>query len=222
MSTNPYAPQLENLPSVISVFPLTGVLLLPGGNLPLNIFEKRYLNMIDDAMKTHKLIGMIQPDKPNPDGSVQKPKLSKVGCAGKIVDYTETPDGRYLISLVGVCRFEVQEELQATTLYRQVNADWVPYNKDLDAAGCIDLDREKLVNLLERYFEKEGLSCDWSMIEQTSDEKLITCLSMICPFEPQEKQALLEAGCCNERANLFMTMLDIASKSEAQDIQTQH
>lgn len=222
MSKNPYAPEYEDLPPDIPVFPLTGVLLLPGGNLPLNIFEKRYLDMVDSALLSNRLIGIIQPKEPNYDGTVNNPELSKTGCAGKITDFSETADGRYLISLTGICRFQIAEELKTTTPYRQIKADWSNFKEDINAIGCIDLDREKLVGLLEQYFDKEGLSCDWSMIEQASDEKLITCLSMICPFEAQEKQALLEAHCCNERADLFMTMLDIAAKCCPEKKQTQH
>ena len=165
---------------------------------------------------------MIQPKKPNYDGSDYKPELAVTGCAGKITDFTETTDGRYLISLTGICRFNVEQELKTTTSYRQIKPDWDSYKSDLDTLGCIDLDRKKLIGLLEAYFKKEGLSCDWSMIEQTSDEKLITCLSMICPFEPQEKQALLEAKCCDARADLFMTMLDMASQNQSGNKQTQH
>ncbi|MFP4314112.1 MAG: LON peptidase substrate-binding domain-containing protein [Alphaproteobacteria bacterium] len=222
MSKNPYAPDFKNLPVSLPVFPLTGVLLLPGGALPLNIFEQRYLDMVDSAFKADRMIGIIQPKTPNYDGMIDKPELSTIGCAGKITDFTQTSDGRYLISLNGICRFEVREELNVTTTYRQAKVDWSTYKDDLDSVGCIDLDREKLVPLLQKYFEKEGLECDWSMIEQTSDEKLITCLSMICPFEPQEKQALLEARCCNERASLFMTMLDIACSGEIDKSNMQH
>lgn len=222
MSKNAFAPEFKDLPDTLPVFPLTGVLLLPNGQLPLNIFEKRYLDMVDDALSSHRLIGMIQPEKPNPEGVVDNPALSKVGCAGKITDFSETSDGRYLISLTGIVRFQLEQELQATTLYRQVKPDWGHYKSDLDSQGCIDLDRDKLNELLANYFDKEGLDCDWSMVEKAADEKLITCLSMICPFEPQEKQALLEASCCNKRSELFMAMLEMAVKSSEMRTDTKH
>ena len=211
MSKNPYAPDFDELPESIPVFPLTGVLLLPNGQLPLNIFERRYLDMIDAAMSSHRIIGMIQPDKPNYGEKGSNPALANTGCAGRIVDFSETTDGRYLISLSGICRFKVEEELKATTLYRQVKPDWHPYRDDLESSGHIDLNRDRLTELLEHYFSKEEIQCDWSMIEKASDEKLITCLSMICPFDPQEKQALLEAKCCNKRSELFMTMLEMST-----------
>lgn len=221
MSKNPFAPDFDDLPAALPVFPLTGVLLLPGGHLPLNIFEPRYLEMVDAALSSHRLIGMVQPKTPNYDGAQKNPEISATGCAGKIVDYCETEDGRYVITLNGICRFSIVEEMKTTTKFRQVKPDWGPFEKDLNAIGCLDLDREKLNILLEKYFDIQGLHCDWGMIEEASDEKLITCLSMICPFEPQEKQALLEAVCCNARADLFMTMLDMAVKSGA-ETQTQH
>ena len=222
MSKNPFAPDFDALPDSIPVFPLTGVLLLPNGNLPLNIFEQRYLDMIDSALTTNRYIGIIQPKEPNYDGAIVKPVLSQTGCVGKIVDFSETEDGRYLIALSGICRFKVIEELETTTLYRQIKPDWAAYQDDLKSHGCLDLDRARLTGLLQSYFHQEGLHCDWDMIEDASDEKLITCLSMICPFEPQEKQALLEASCCHARANLFMTMLDMAVQSSGTDAQTQH
>lgn len=222
MSKNAYAPSFEDLPESIPVFPLMGVLLLPNGQLPLNIFEQRYLDMVDAALSSHRLIGMIQPGNPTPQGTIENASLTKVGCAGKIVDFSETSDGRYLITLSGVCRFKVNEELSAMTSYRQVKPDWYTYKKDLESQGSIDLDRDRLNELLSNYFDKEGLDCDWSMVEKAADEKLITCLSMICPFEPQEKQALLEASCCNKRSELFMTMLEMAVKSGEICLDTKH
>ena len=194
----------QDLPPEIPVFPLTGVLLLPRGQLPLNIFEPRYLAMVDDAMRTHRLIGMIQPtgDEAN--------KLFSIGCAGKITQYEETGDGRYLITLTGVSRFKVIREHPLEKGYRRVSVTWTPFEHDLEQVSCLDMDREKLTHLLRHYFDQEGLSADWDTVAAVADERLITALAMVCPFEPAEKQALLEAACCKTRAKLFFTMLEMA------------
>lgn len=215
MEQSPASPVLENLPETIPVFPLTGVLLLPGGQLPLNIFEKRYIAMVDHALSGSRMIGMIQPlPESRPQGGDMAPALHKTGCAGKITEFSETSDGRYLITLSGLCRFDVQEEIKSNTAFRQVRADWSSYERDFEAHTCLGIDRAHLHELLKHYFSKEELECDWDMIAQTSDNKLITCLSMICPLEPMDKQALLEIPCCKERSQLFMTMLEMAIKCD--------
>lgn len=191
----------EGLPSELPVFPLTGVLLLPRGHLPLNIFEPRYLAMVDDAMSSHRMIGMIQPQE---DGT-----LYKTGCAGRIFSYHETPDGRIEIILEGVCRFRIADELAQIKGYRRVRADWSGFAGDMDAVSCLDIDRAQLRVLLKAYFEKQGLSCSWDAVDGANDDKLITTLAMVCPFEPKAKQALLESACCRERARLFMTLLEM-------------
>jgi len=206
MDQNPFAPAFASLPKDLPVFPLEGVLLLPTGNLPLNIFEKRYLSMVEDAIGSHSMIGMIQPKDDNVN-------LYDVGCAGKITEFRETGDGRYLITLNGICRFRVAEELSTSTLYRQVRADWSPYAKDLTVPACLDVDRDKLNKLLQTYFSAQEMHCDWETVKKTPDSRLITCLSMVCPFEPKEKQALLEASCSKARAEMFMTMLEMAVKA---------
>lgn len=202
MTKNVFAPDFDALPKVLPVFPLEGVLLLPCGRLPLNIFEPRYLAMVEAALGTDRLIGMIQPD--------QGGALYKTGCAGKITEFSETEDGRYLITLSGVSRFHVMEELDGVDGYRRVKPSWLAFEKDLDAQTCSDLDRDRLKALLQKYFQKQDMDCDWDKIEGAPDGKLITCLSMVCPFDPQEKQALLEAPCCNTRADMFLTMLEMA------------
>lgn len=206
MERNPYAPKFEELPEKLAVFPLPGVLLLPGGRLPLNIFEPRYLKMVDDALSGNRLIGMVQPRA----ADELKPVLYETGCAGKITDFEETKDGRYLITLSGICRFKIEGELEANTPYRQVKPGWLQFEKDLNLSGCLDLDRAKLHALLHSYFSEQGLACDWEMIEKASDNSLITCLSMVCPFDAKEKQMLLEAACCKTRAGTFITMLEMA------------
>lgn len=206
MEQNPFAPAFDALPETIPVFPLEGVLLLPTGTLPLNIFEKRYLKMVEDALAGSRLIGMIQP-KGN------SASLYDIGCAGKITEFEETPDGRYQITLTGICRFKITKELEVKTPYRQVLADWGGFHQDLATPVCLDIDRGKLTALLQSYFSAQEMNCDWAALKQAPDNRLMTCLSMVCPFEPEEKQALLEAPCCRERAKMFMSMLEMAVKA---------
>lgn len=189
------------LPGELPIFPLGGVLLLPRGQLPLNIFEPRYVAMVDSVMGGHRLIGMVQTKD---DGSVYN-----VGCAGRITSFNETSDGRYEIVLTGISRFRFQEELSQVSGHRRVNPVWNEYSRDMDSMNCLDIDRTKLRKLLKNYFEQQGLTCSWDAVDQASDEKLMTTLAMICPFEAKEKQALLEAPCCRERARLFMTLLEM-------------
>jgi len=202
MNTPSPAPSALDLPDEIPVFPLAGVLLLPRGQLPLNIFEPRYLAMVDDALKSHRLIGMIQPRE---DGS-----LFTTGCAGKITSFNETDDGRYEITLKGLSRFVIGLELPyAHAGYRRVRANWSDFPKDTDPVGHLNLDRNRLKDLLRNYFDIEGMDCEWSAMDTVSDDNLITCLSMVCPLDASEKQALLEARCGNTRSELFMTLLEM-------------
>lgn len=206
MTRNPFAPPFNALPETLSIFPLEGVLLLPTGQLPLNIFEPRYLDMLNDALAGNRMIGMVQPL----NGSHQTSDVFKTGCAGRITEFNETPDGRYLIILTGICRFHIKEELELDTAYRRIQPDWSAFEKDMDSTHSLDLDRNRLTRMLKTYFHTQDIECDWNMVEEVSDNRLITCLSMICPFEAKEKQALLEAPCCRTRASLFMTMLEMA------------
>jgi Lon protease-like protein len=198
-----FVQKFEELPSALPLFPLGGVLLLPRGSLPLNIFEQRYVAMVDDAIRSDRLIGMVQPRE---DGT-----LYDVGCAGRIVSYNETSDGRYEIVLDGVCRFKVEQEWPQEKGYRRAKVQWSGYDHDMKVVDCLDMDRSRLNGLLKEYFQLNGLTCSWAAVEGAPDEKLITTLAMICPFESHEKQALLEAGCCKERAQLFMTFLEMAT-----------
>lgn len=198
------------LPQNLPVFPLTGVLLLPRGQLPLNIFEPRYLAMIEDALKGDRLIGMIQPRDFQQGMTSDFAPLFGTGCAGKITAFEERDDGRYLITLTGICRFRVDEELPMQRGYRRVRTNWTDFNADPQAHDCLGIDRNHLKDLLRSYFDIEGLSCSWDSIDGASDDKLITALAMICPLDPGEKQALLEAACCRTRAKMFMTMLEMA------------
>jgi Lon protease-like protein len=210
-----------DLPQVIPVFPLAGVLLLPRGQLPLNIFEPRYLNMIDDAMAGDRIIGMIQPAP----GLQRLPRLSPVGCAGRITSFNETSDGRYLITLTGCARFRVATELPAQTPYRQVRAAFAAYEADLTAppAGEGALDRESLLEALKAYLETRGLDIDWETAETAPPEALVNSLSMALPFDPPEKQALLEADGLDDRAGVLTALMRIGAadggEGEAQSMQ---
>lgn len=214
--------KIGDLPLVIPVFPLDGALLLPGGQLPLNIFEPRYLNMLDDAMSGERIIGMIQ-TKPSLGGKgddQQRPPLAPVGCAGRVTSFAETSDGRYLITLTGVCRFRAGEELPVRTPYRQVRADFSPYEPDLreDGAGArtaADIDR--LLVALRRYLDHRGLAIDWGDAESAPSDALINSLAMALPFDPMEKQALLEAETIFERKATLTALLEIDAAGSDDD-----
>lgn len=198
----------SDLPGEIPVFPLSGVLLLPRGSLPLNIFEPRYLAMVDDALRADRLIGMIQPRSGD--------ELFNIGCVGKILSFTETDDARYLITLKGVSRFCIIGELPlGKGGYRRVRANWSDFRTDLEPVQELNINRNRLVTLLHSYFDMEGMNCDWGAIDNASDDKLMTCLSMICPLNAGEKQALLEAPCCKTRADLFMDLLEMATRDSS-------
>lgn len=203
--------QIE-LPGVIPVFPLAATILLPGSNLPLNIFEPRYLRMVKDARSSHGLIGMIQPQS-SADQS-QSPELFNVGAVGRITHYVETEDGRNLIRLTGVCRFSVNAELAVTTPYRQIQADWQGFEADLlPLIGERTLSREPLMAVLKMYLTKKGLDADFEGINTAPDDVLINTLSMIMPFGVAEKQALLEANTLADRAKSLESLLAMATSA---------
>jgi Lon protease-like protein len=196
-----------DLPSVIPVFPLPGALLLPRGHMPLNIFEPRYLAMIDDALAGARLIGMIQPELEEGTG---QPKLYQVGCAGRITQFAEAGDGRYLIQLTGVTRFRVLGEEVVTTPYRQCRVTAEPFAVDFTPrAGEDEVDRESLVKTLRDYLEANNLQADWDAIAQAPNEALVNALSMMSPFDVREKQALLEAASLKERADILVAITEI-------------
>ncbi|MEM9097541.1 MAG: LON peptidase substrate-binding domain-containing protein [Pseudomonadota bacterium] len=200
-----------DLPEVVPVFPLPGALLLPRGRLPLNIFEPRYLAMLDDTLRSdHRLIGMVQPM----ESDESPPKLHQIGCAGRVTSLSETEDGRYLIALSGVCRFRIKAERDGFTPYRRVRADWSDFHDDL--AGSEDdqaFDRKSFFEVLKRYFEASSLSSDWDSLETAETELLITSLSMMCPFEVEEKQALLEAPNLKDRRETLEALMRFAIAS---------
>ena len=193
----------------IPIFPLAGVLLLPRGVLPLNIFEPRYLAMVNDALAGDRMIGMIQPREPR--SRAEAPEVYRIGCAGRISSFEETADGRYLIALTGVSRFAVDDELTTTRGYRRVQVDWSDFTDDLAEAAPITLNRDRFIQALVCFFQQNGLQANWDAVRETPDERLITSLAMICPFEPSEKQALLEAPTLAERAALMVTLLEMSA-----------
>jgi Lon protease-like protein len=221
---NPYAPEDKYLPDTLAVFPLTGALLLPCGQLPLNIFEPRYLAMIDHALSTpHRMIGMMQP-RPAQDNDTSQ-ALFDVGCAGKITDFHESTDGRYEITLTGISRYHVKREHDLTAQgFRSIAPSWDTFAGDFEDHGCLGLNRDALKSALGAYFNSIQMECDWDAVDGAPDGRLITCLSMICPFEPTEKQALLETQCCKDRAELFIQMLKMATQlsSAVSSPSTQH
>jgi Lon protease-like protein len=203
---------IEELPQTLPIFPLTGALLLPRGHLPLNIFEPRYLAMVDSALSTTRLIGMIQPTEP--EDKVLKPKLSAVGCAGRIVSYRETEDGRFLITLLGVCRFRAVEELTTVTPYRQLRADYTGYLGDMAAPPPDAFPRERLATALRDYLSRRDLKADWGSVMSAPADVLVNALAMLCPFEPAEKQALLEAPSWSERIDTLVALLEMAGEPD--------
>ncbi|MGI3169655.1 LON peptidase substrate-binding domain-containing protein [Pseudooceanicola sp. C21-150M6] len=202
-----------DLPGVIPVFPLPGALLLPRARLPLHLFEPRYLAMLDDVLKTpHRLIGMVQPD-PNPRAAQEDapPPLHSIGCAGRVTQFSETEDGRYMITLAGISRFRVTEEVGGFCPYRRVKPSWEGFDRDLARSEKdTGFKRESFLDLLSRYFQAKSLDTDWETLKEADDEMLINSLSMLLSFDPEEKQALLEAPSLSTRRETLVTLIEYA------------
>ncbi|MEQ1753578.1 MAG: LON peptidase substrate-binding domain-containing protein [Micropepsaceae bacterium] len=198
----------KDLPQVIPVFPLTGALILPRGQLPLHIFEPRYLAMVDDALRYNRIIGMVQPM----DSKDNTPALYPIGCAGRLTSWSETGDGRYMIALSGLTRFRILQELETTTPYRQIRVDYAPFAFDLtpmDDESVVD--RKRLAASIKAFFKQREMENFWPSMEHFPGELLINSLSMICPFPPAEKQALLEAPTLAERAHLLTALIEMTT-----------
>ena len=208
--------KLTDLPDTVSIFPLPGALLLPRARLPLHIFEPRYLAMLEDCMKTReRLIGMIQPREV--PGSTEK-RLHAIGCAGRLTAFSETEDGRYMITLTGVSRFRVLSEVEGFVPYRRAKVSWEGFENDLGPAEKdAGLDRPRFMALLERYFSSVELSTDWESLQEADDELLVNALSMLCPFAPEERQALLEAPSLATRRETLVTLMEFAMRGGAGD-----
>ncbi|PVA07829.1 LON peptidase substrate-binding domain-containing protein [Thalassorhabdomicrobium marinisediminis] len=203
----------RDLPDVIPIFPLSGALLLPRAHLPLHLFEPRYLAMVEDVLKTDtRLIGMVQPNGED--------RLHTIGCAGRVTAMSETEDGRYMITLTGVSRFRIVEEVEGFVPYRRCRVDWSTFVADLGEDETDPaLDRGRLMALLERFFEDRGLSTDWDSLREAEPELLINSLSMLCPFEPEERQALLESPSLEERRETLVTLIEYALHGGGDDAQ---
>lgn len=201
-----------DLPATIPVFPLPGALLLPRARLPLHIFEPRYLAMLDDTLKTdHRLIGMVQPR--SVPGSDTK-KLQGIGCAGRVTQFSETEDGRYMITLSGLCRYRLKREVSGFTPYLKADVVWDGFDRDLgDEESDPGFDRDRFLDLLGRFFDDRNLSTDWDSLKGAEDELLINSLSMLCPFEPEDKQALLEAPSLSTRRETLVTLIEYALRA---------
>ena len=207
----------EEVADEFPVFPLTGALLLPRAKLPLNIFEPRYLAMVEDALAERRCIGMIQPDVAHAHGETG-PALYRVGCVGRLVSFSETEDGRYLITLAGLSRFEVVQELDMRRGYRRVRAGFGPFAVDLVDGGRMPLaDKPALLAALRAYFQARGFDANWDVIESMEDDALVTTLAMVCPFGPVEKQALLEAPPGGSRAQTLLALLRMGAHEQPRD-----
>jgi Lon protease-like protein len=212
-----FHPDFAALPAEIPIFPLSGALLLPQGRLPLNIFEPRYLAMVEDALAAGRMLGMIQGDPalPRIEGQSQ---VYRVGCLGRVSSFAETDDGRLLITLTGVIRFRIAEEIEGRRGYRRVRADYADFAADLKLEGpAPQFDRDALVGALRPYFRARGIEANWDAIEQTGDDMLVTTLSMVCPFDVREKQALLEAPCSRTRAEMLIALMQMDAHGMAPD-----
>ncbi|MHC2623578.1 Lon protease-like protein [Bradyrhizobium huanghuaihaiense] len=210
-----------DLPEIIPVFPLPGALLLPRGQMPLNIFEPRYLAMVDDCFRDgHRLIGMIQPDVAHSPKNSDKPALFRVGCVGRITQLAESGDGRYILELTGVARFKVVEELEVLTAYRQCKVDFFTFVDDFTARmGEDEVDREALLSVLADFLKANNLKVDWEGVESAPNEALVNALAMMSPYGPAEKQAMLEAPDLKTRAEILIavTEMDLAKKRTSGD-----
>ncbi len=210
MSAAVHRPGPGDLPETIPVFPLPGALLLPHGRLPLNIFEPRYLNLIADALGQGRTMGMVQPVHAEPDPVSDTAELYRTGCLGRITSFAETDDGRFLITLTGVSRFRIAGELESVRGYRRVSARYDAFAHDLQEDADATADRQRLLDAVRAYFQLQGIDTDWAAIKEAPDGALVTSLAMTCPFEPREKQALLECPGLIERGEFLTTLMEMA------------
>lgn len=204
-----------DLPDVVPLFPLPGALLLPRAKLPLHIFEPRYLAMLDDCLKTSsRLIGMVQPYTGREGGDA----LHGIGCVGRVTQFSETEDGRYMLTLTGISRFHIKEEVEGFTPYRRAHANWEGFERDLGKPeDDTDFERQPFLEKLKRYFSDQQLATDWDALSEADDELLINSLSMMCPFEPEDKQALLEAPSLSKRRETLVTLIEFALRGGADE-----
>lgn len=209
VSESAFTPSFDELPPVLPIFPLAGAVVLPRQNLPLNIFEPRYLDMVADALGQGRNFGVIQPQSGTEEQ--EAPPLCRVGCAGRITAFNETRDGRFVISLTGVCRFEVAQELESRRGYRRVTPEWRRFASDLDAAPEVELDFERFEKVALGYFAARGLEVKWGAIRKLPGASLVDFLSINLPLAAQDKQALLECDAGAARAELLSGLLEMAA-----------
>jgi len=207
---SPTQTRIEDLPQELAVFPLGGALLLPGGRLPLNIFEPRYLNMTLDALAEGRIFGMIQPDNEK-SRSENEPAVYSVGCAGRVASFEETDDGRLLIVLKGLSRFRVLEEIEGRKGYRRMRVSYGDFKADMEPPPKIEVDREMLFARLKPYLDVQGMRVNMDAVKALDDVMLVTSLAMMCPFDPREKQALLEAADLKARGDMLLTLLQMGA-----------
>ena len=219
MSDNPFTPSFTELPSSLPIFPLSGAILLPHGELPLNIFEPRYLSMVLDALGGHRMIGMVQPD-PRAEAAPGAPEaVYPCGCAGRITAFRETSDGRLLIMLTGICRFRVTSELELLRGYRRVTPEWTAFRQDLDGEQTDAVDVAGLIAAVKEYCATHGLVLEWDGLRDFPAPRLVDFLGVNLPFGPVEKQALVEAAGVADRARLLLafTQMDLAAGNGRSD-----
>lgn len=204
-------PSVLQLPEVLPIFPLEGALLLPHGHLPLHIFEPRYRNMIEDALGQGRFIGMVQPRAPGGQSVTDETEVFAIGCCGRIVAFSETEDGRFLISLKGLCRFRTIEELPVRQGYRRVSPDFAPFSADFQALSDDGIDRKRMLSAAQTYLDVKQISCDWAAAEAAPTSALVNTFAMSCPLEAREKQALLEADTLPQRAELLVSFFTMAA-----------
>lgn len=206
-----FHPRAEDLPAEFPVFPLPGALLLPRGKLPLNIFEPRYKAMVEDSLGLGRMFAMIQPDPKQPE-TPNGPHLFQIGCLGRLSSFSETDDGRFLITLTGLVRFRIEREVDMHRGYRRVRGDFGPFLADLDLSPReTGLDRDAILTALKAYFTQRNVDANWDAINRMDDDTLVVTLGMACPFEPAEKQALLEAGNDTDRAAILLALLQMGA-----------
>jgi len=216
MTRHPFDPEAEDLPTELALFPLTGALLLPRGRLPLNIFEPRYLAMTRHALAHGRMVGLVQPMAEGQAGlsAPDATPLYQTGCAGRIVSFQESDDGRYVLTLRGVCRFSIAAELTMQDGFRRARPDFSGFLDDLAEAPNGMIDRERLLASLRGYFDLQNIEADWDSIERTPDERLVTTIAMVCPFDAGEKQALLESRDLAGRSKMLIGLVESALRGD--------
>lgn len=220
MYRSAFLPKFADLPGELEIFPLPGAVVMPGVQLPLNIFEPRYLNLVADALAGAHMIGMIQPTSETLSDDV--PEIHRIGCAGRITSFSETPDGRILLVLTGVCRFQVRAEVQGRNGYRRVSAGWERFAADYHEDGLMIADRNGFLGSLRSYCTLRGVEVPWDDVQKMADGDLVNLLCAHLPLSPEDKQALIETIAADERARLMRGLMDMASAASMDVAEHRH